>query len=332
MEALNVERAITAKAPIEFIPEDNIKSSIIEERSQPSPLLKRSLKNPLISPEDIPGATQVYNAAAVKHNGMYILLLTVLTDEPLPTLRLAYSKDGIHFTINQDPFITAEQDEEWICDPRITLLDGVYYILYWSGSDLGCRSVLCKTTNFERVERMGYVSEPDNRNMALFPEKINGLYARLDRPYGSTHDGAIWISYSPDLSYWGHSVPLAKPNSMFQWEGKKVGPGAPPIRTSKGWLVIYHGVRGGFHGYYLGCMLLDLENPSKVIGRMRSSILSPQTHYERSGAVPNVVFTCGVTQEENNKLNIYYAGADTCICLATADQEELVNRCLEHPA
>jgi predicted GH43/DUF377 family glycosyl hydrolase len=293
-----------------------------------SPLLRRYEGNPIIAPQDIPGATQVYNAGVAKYQGEYLLLCTVLTDDPLPYLMLARSPDGVVFAMEEEPLITAEPDEKWICDPRITLIGHTYYILYWSGSTYGVRSVLSRTVDFRSVERMGYLCEPDNRNMVLFPEKINGLYARLDRPYGASHDGSIWISYSPDLVFWGKSQPVADRGNMFQWEGKKIGPCVPPMRTAKGWLVIYHGCRGGYHGYYLGCMLLDLKDPALVIGRSKSAILSPVKAYERNGAVPNVVFSCGATEEADGKLNVYYAGADTCICLATANRDELVERCL----
>jgi predicted GH43/DUF377 family glycosyl hydrolase len=285
-------------------------------------------QNPLITYKDIPGAIQVYNPGAVKSNGEYILLLTVLTDGPTPCLHVARSEDGINFSIELEPFITADSNEAWICDPRITRIDDIYYIIYWSGDKFGARSVLATTEDFKTIKRHGYICEADNRNITLFPEKINGLYARLDRPYGASHSGSIWLSYSPDLIFWGKSRPVADKGNMFQWEGNKIGPGAPPIKTEKGWLHIYHGVRGGYHGYYLGCMLLDLEDPSKIIGRIKNAILSPCEDYERVGAVANVVFCCGLTEEKHGQLNIYYAGADTCICLATAYTDQLVDKCI----
>jgi predicted GH43/DUF377 family glycosyl hydrolase len=297
-------------------------------RAKQQSLLQRFAGNPILSPQDIPGANQVYNAAAIRFDGETLLLCTIVTDEPLPRLHLARSPDGKRFSVENEPFITAAPGESWLCDPRITFMDGNYYIFHWSGSSYGVRSVLSVTRDFRSVECLGYVCEPDNRNMVLFPEKFNGLYARLDRPYGQSHEGSIWISYSPDLVFWGQSQPVADKGDMFQWEGKKIGPSVPPIRTDRGWLIIYHGVRGGYPGYYLGAMLLALEDPSQVIGRMKSSILSPREDYERLGAVPNVVFSCGATEEADGQLNIYYSGADTCVCLATAGKDELAARCL----
>jgi predicted GH43/DUF377 family glycosyl hydrolase len=165
--------------------------------------------------------------------------------------------------------------------------------------------------------------------MALFPEKINDLYVRLDRPYGTVNSGSIWISYSPDLKYWGGSKPILNKGLMFQWDGLKIGPSAVPIKTPKGWLCLYHGARAGYFGYYLACMLLDLEDPSKIIGRIKRPILSPRESYEFSGATPNAVFCCGAIAEDSGELKIYYSGADTCIGFATADTNELVDNCLK---
>jgi beta-1,2-mannobiose phosphorylase / 1,2-beta-oligomannan phosphorylase len=204
------------------------------------------------------------------------------------------------------------------------------YIIFWSGSEHGIRGVLASTKDFKSVKRHGYICLPDNRNIVLFPEKINGKYVRLDRPSGIGQKGSIWLSSSPDLVHWGNSEPVLSKGSFWQWEGGKQGPGVPPIKTEHGWLIIYHALHGGYFGYYLGCALLDLDNPHKVIGKSRAPILAPREEYERNGAVPNVVFSCGAILEENgDDLKIYYAGADTVICLANASLNELVQLCLE---
>ena len=294
-------------------------------------LVKRYENNPIITCADLPGAIQIYNAGTAKLGDDYVLLTSVVSDAPIPSLHVAKSKNGIDFTVEQEPLITALPGEDWICDPRITFMDGVYYILYWSGDKFGVRTVLATTKDFRTVERHGYICEPDNRNMVLLPEKINNLYVRLDRPYGSLHEGAIWISYSPDLVYWGNSKPVLDKGAMFQWDGQKVGPSAVPIKTPKGWLTIYHGVRAGYFGYHLGCMLLDLEDPSKVIGRIKNTILAPRELYEYAGSVTNAIFCCGIIEEPSGELKIYYSGSDTRLCLATANRDELVERCLAEP-
>ncbi len=292
-------------------------------------LVKRYEENPILTYKDYPGAVQVYNAAAVKFKGQYLLLLTVLTDAPIPTLHVAKSDNGVDFTIEEQPLITAAEGEDWICDPRITLMGDTYYILYWAGDKFGVRTVLITTKDFCTINKQGYICEPDNRNMALFSEKINGLYARLDRPYGLTNNGSIWISYSPDLVYWGNSKPIMNHGKTFQWDGLKVGPSATPIKTDRGWLCIYHGVRDGYYGYYLGAMVLDLADPSKIIGRLNRALFSPREQYELLGVVPNSVFCCGVIPEDNGELKIYYSGGDYCLSLATADIDTLVDKCLE---
>ena len=293
-------------------------------------ILERYENNPIIDCNRIPGTTQVYNAAAVKFQGQYLLLITALGRDVSPELFLARSSDGVNFDIDNEPLITYQHEhEDWICDPRITYLEGKYYIIYWSGSKHGIRGVMASTEDFKTFKNHGYTSLPDNRNIVLFPEKINGFYARLDRPAGVIQKGSIWVSYSPDLIHWGKSAPVLSAGPMFQWEGEKIGPGVPPIKTSQGWLIIYHAVHGGFPGYYLGCALLDLQDPSKVIGKSKVPILAPKEDYERNGAVPNVVFSCGAILEENGEdLKIYYAGADTVICLANSKISKLVKSCL----
>jgi len=291
-------------------------------------VVHRYKNNPIITIENIPGAIAVYNASATIFEEKILLLLTVRTYGSSPVFLKAISEDGINFEIYQEPLIQPEPYENWICDPRITRIGDIYYIVYWSGDKYGCRSVLCQTTDFERIERLGYICEPDNRNIVLFPEKINGYYARLDRPMGVINNGDIWISYSPDLIHWGNSKPIIEKGPIFSWDGEKIGPGAPPFKTEEGWIEIFHAVQQGFFQYYLGCALLDTEDPSKVIGRSPEAILMPREDYERIGSVPNVVFTCGVVPNmETGKVNLYYAGADQCICLALTTIDELLSAC-----
>jgi predicted GH43/DUF377 family glycosyl hydrolase len=163
--------------------------------------------------------------------------------------------------------------------------------------------------------------------MVLFPEKINGLYARLDRPFESGRGGNIWISFSPDLIHWGQSECLME-SRRFAWDQGKIGPGAPPIRTDAGWLVIYHGVTPRINAqiYKAGVALLDLNDPRKVIARSKEYLMAPREPYERMGDVPNVVFpTAVIPYPERDELRIYYGAADTVFCLATAKISELID-------
>ena len=141
----------------------------------------------------------------------------------------------------------------------------------------------------------------------------------------------IWIARSPDLIFWGQSQVLLSVRDV-PWASHRLGPGAPPIRTEEGWLTIFHGTEltdDGRKIYKLGCMLLDLAAPDRILGLAPDPILEPEMDYEREGSVPNVVITCGALPEPNGELSIYYGGADTCICLATARIADLVQRCLD---
>src|SRR5207244_7788363 len=165
-----------------------------------------------------------------------------------------------------------------------------------------------------------------NRNIVLFPEKIGGLYARLDRPFEYGTGGNIWISYFSDLVYWGRSECIMQSRG-FVWDQGKIGPGAPPIKTKQGWLIIYHGITPRVNAkiYKAGVALLDLNDPRKVIARAKEYIMAPREMYERVGDVPNVVFTtAAIAYPEKDELRIYYGAADTVFCLATAKISDLI--------
>jgi len=225
------------------------------------------------------------------------------------------------------------------------------------------RVALASTTDFKNFKKHGIITPEgaDERDTVLFPEKINGKYVLLHRPhnwskkYISSEDGelylqvngtvdpvrrvikwpieekpvfpekpSIWISYSEDLKSWhGHKV-VMEPER--KWEQEKLGAGPPPIKTNKGWLLIYHGVESYNDGkkYHVGAALLDLGDPSIVLARTENPILSPETDYERSGDVSNAVFPEG-TAVIKDQLYVYYGAADSTCCLATCNLEELVN-------
>jgi predicted GH43/DUF377 family glycosyl hydrolase len=170
------------------------------------------------------------------------------------------------------------------------------------------------------------------RNIVLFPEKCNNLYVRLDRPHTHINPWSIWISYSPDLIHWGDSRILINPQH-YHWDELKVGPGAPPIKTSEGWLNIFHGVFSTMAGavYRLGVALHDLKDPSRLIGVADDWILQPEAPWEISGYVPNVVFTCGVIPEEDDTIKIYWGGADSVMCVGTANINDMITLCTQSP-
>ncbi len=297
-------------------------------------ILKRHKGNPIITPSDFPGAGAIYNCGAAKFQGKYLLLLSIYDCNTVARMHVAVSDDGVNFEIRKETFIETSVDPEfreydgWTIDPRITKIEDTYYIVYPAYSQNGVVGMLGKTTDFETFERIDIISLPDNRCPVLFPEKIKGQYVRLDRPVGWVRPGQIWISYSPDLIHWGHHR-LLMDYGWSVWNKKKIGPCGPPIKTEEGWLMIFHGVCEWGDIYSLGCALLDLKNPAKVIGIANGYILTPEEHYERVGQVSNVVFSTGaIVDEKTGELKLYYGAADTCIGLATASLNELVEACL----
>lgn len=301
-----------------------------------TPPLIRCKSNPIISPADMPvECSAVFNAGAVRFQGKFLLLLRVEDFARQVNFHVATSEDGVDFEINPEPIHyplreIEKQHGTYRFDMRITPLEGAYYVCHavWI-TGLGCMIGMARTTDFVHFEPMPHLSVPHNRNAVLFPEKINGLYARLERPQDS-EGGRIWVTYSPDLRYWGDAAPLDVPINVWSW--KKMGPGAMPIKTPEGWLAIYHATAktASSENYYLGVMLLDLENPSKVLSASRKFLLQPQDIYECVGQVPNVVFTCGAIETDGGGLNVYYAGADTCVCLAQTSVSELVAYCKDN--
>jgi len=192
-------------------------------------------------------------------------------------------------------------------------------------------TILACTQDFRHFSRVAILTLPENKDVVLFPEKINGRYARLERPMTqSSHRGDIWLSFSPDLVYWGDPRPVMTPRAR-QWDSHKIGAGAPPIKTVHGWLLIYHGVRTTAAGqlYRLGAALLDLEQPWRVIGRARNAILSPLAPEDFHGNVGNVVFTCGALVEPDQTLKVYYGAGDQVMCLATAAVDDVIALCLD---
>lgn len=288
--------------------------------------------NPILTLEDFRfPCNSVFNGAVVKTAQEYLLLLRVEGQQGYSFFALARSDDGYHFSVEDRPVllpategIFATYEARGIEDPRATFLDGTYYILYTAYSDHGPRIALARTQDFRHFERIALVSEPGNKDGVLFPEKINGQYVRLDRPIGRGV-GSIWISYSPDLYSWGRSKVLLTPRPGY-WDSYRVGASVPPFRTHAGWMEIYHGTQMTPSGpiYRAGTALLDLEDPSRVVGRCSLALLSPREEYERIGDVPNVVFPCGAVLEPDGTVKMYYGAADTSICVATASLNDLI--------
>jgi predicted GH43/DUF377 family glycosyl hydrolase len=295
-------------------------------------LFTRNVRNPLITARDLPyHANAVFNAGAADLGDEVLLLIRVETTSGRSHLIVARSVDGVNNWRFEErallhPAQGFEYESNGVEDCRLTWVAerNCWVIAYTAYSDYGTGVALATTKDFRTVERIGVVSPPDDKNATLFPRTFDGLFAMLHRP--SVGGGSVWVSYSPDLVFWGRPTVVIPVRGGPWWDGARVGAGLPPIKTEAGWIVIYHGVKHVASNpiYRLGAALLDLDEPHRLIGRTRRWLLSPQEHYERTGDAPNVLFACGGFVR-GDELWVYYGSADSCICLATAKLRDVLS-------
>jgi len=301
-------------------------------------IVRRYAQNPILTKQAVPYPVEtVHNAGVIKFGNQYIMLFRSHLRTGRSIIGLARSQDGFVFTVDPQPFLVpdtegpfAAYEEYGVEDPRISLLEGEYVITYSAYSRYGVRIALAKTKDFLDLQKVSLITEADYRNVVIFPESFDGLYARLDRPHSEISPWSIWISYSPDLRFWGESQLVMKPEP-YHWDEMKIGPGAPPIKTEQGWLSIYHGVFPTMDGsvYRLGVALHDLHDPARIIGVGDPWILQPEAPWEVTGYVHNVVFSCGAVPEPDGTVKIYWGGADTVMCVGEAKLADLVGICLQ---
>jgi predicted GH43/DUF377 family glycosyl hydrolase len=301
-----------------------------------SPLFTRYSGNPILSRENWPyPINSVFNAGAVRlPDGDTLLLCRVEDRRGLSHLCAARSANGIdNWRIDPEPTMPANPrdypEEVWgIEDPRITYVPELdqYAIAYTSFARGGPGVSLALTKDFKTFERYGVIMQPEDKDAALLPKRIGGLWALIHRPVGPL--GAhMWISYSPDLWHWGNHKILMEARRGGWWDANKIGLCSPPIETAKGWLTIYHGVRQTASGsiYRLGLALFDLERPEICLQRGDSWMFGPEAAYERLGDVKDVVFPCGQTiGEDGDSINLYYGAADSSMALATGSIRTLL--------
>ncbi|MCD4830478.1 MAG: hypothetical protein K8R02_01570 [Anaerohalosphaeraceae bacterium] len=307
-------------------------------------LFTRCQGNPILSVEDWPyKANSVFNAAATEIDGKVLLLVRVEDYRGISHLTTAVSDDGINnWKIDSAPTLASDEqnypEEIWgIEDPRITRIDelGKWMICYTSYSTGGPLVSMAETSDFKTFSRVGVVLPPENKDAALFPVKFDGRWAMLHRPVSSMNNlrANIWLSFSPNLKHWGEHVEIIHARRGGWWDASKIGLCTPPLATEQGWLIIYHGVKSTPSGsiYRLGLVMLDLDDPRKVIRRSSEWVFGPRTNYERDGDVDDVVFPCGWV-ERDGKLYMYYGAADSCIGLATAELKDVVDYVMNCPA
>ncbi|MBN1806225.1 MAG: glycoside hydrolase family 130 protein [Sedimentisphaerales bacterium] len=290
--------------------------------------------NPLIGIKDLDfNCADIHNAGVVYFKGEVLLLVTIEYLTGHRGIHLARPTSNGHYKVESKPFLKQSGQYKYLChesrgvlDGRVTFLDGIYYILYNSFGNYGYRLALAKTQDFERVERIGFISEPDTKAGVLFPAKIKDRYARLERP----GDSSIWVTYSDDLIHWGGSERVISPRGGF-WDESRIGAGATPIEIDEGWLVLYYGVKETPGGpiYRIGAVILNKMEPTEIVGRTNIPILSPRENYERIGDVPNLVFPSGALVDDKGNLKIFYGAANSCICVGTTTIAEIVANCFE---
>ena len=297
-------------------------------------LMWRFSGNPILDWNPIPKAARVYNSAIVPFNGEFAGVFRADQKNGRATLFAGKSKDGINIELNHDPIEWIDENgnpnpTSYAYDPRVVNIDDIYYI-QWCDDLNGPSIGLGKTTDFKTFIRLSNPLMPYNRNGVLFPRKINGKYMLLSRPSDTGHTpfGDIFISESPDLVYWGNHKHVMGKGGNGWWQGTKIGAGPIPIETTEGWLLFYHGVSGTCNGfvYSIGAVILDIDEPSKVLYRTRDYLLTPEKSYETNGFVPNVTFPCAnLYDSETGRIVIYYGAADTYTAIAFTQVDELID-------
>ena len=290
--------------------------------------------NPIIKRNPAKGCQRVFNSAVVPWGDGFIGVFRADTTITTPNLHVGHSKDGINWEIEPEAIDWRDENGEpftsmYYYDPRVTWIEDAYYIV-WCTEQGGPVLGMGKTTDFKNFTRLPNTTLPFNRNGVPFPRKVNGKYLMFNRPSddGHTPFGNIWLSESNDMIYWGNHKLVMTRGTDIWWESTKIGAGNVPIETDEGWLVFYHGVINTCNGfvYSFGAVLLDLEDPSKVLYRGREYLITPEEDYETVGFVPNVCFPCATLADaDTGRIAIYYGAADTYVALAFTTVDEVID-------
>lgn len=308
-------------------------------------LFTRHPANPILTADDWPYPVNVvFNPAAAEVDGTTVILARVEDLRGISHLSVARSANGVDgWKVDPTPLLepaAGVESEQWgFEDARIVFVPELdrWTITCTAYGPAGPAVYLATTRDFETVERYGIIRHPEDKNAALLPYKIDGEWVLFHRPqtaYGGSH-GAILLSRSPDLHNWSAPEAVLQPRAGAWWDSSRIGIGPPPLHTEHGWLVIYHGVKETVTGgiYRVGLALTDLDEPTRVLHRLPGWILGPLADYERTGDVPNVIFPCGILHDAGSgEVRLYYGAADTSICLATAQLDDLLAAVLAAPS
>lgn len=307
-------------------------------------LFRRHPGNPILTAADWPTPVNaVFNPAAAVVGGETVLLARVETLTGISQLTVARSANGIDgWRVESEPLLTPNgrvESEQWgFEDARAVWIPELerFAITCTAYGPAGPAVYLATTKDFVSVERHGIVIAPENKNAALLPERIAGKWILFHRPttsFGATQ-AVIALSRSDNLSTWSPPEVVLQPRAGAWWDSLRIGIGPPLLKTEHGWLLIYHGVKETVSGaiYRVGLALLDLEHPTRVLRRASDWIFGPLEPYERQGDVANALFPCGLIHDSvSDELRLYYGAADTSICLATTQLEDLVAAVLASP-
>jgi predicted GH43/DUF377 family glycosyl hydrolase len=309
-------------------------------------LFHRHPANPILTAADWPyPVNTVFNPAAARlDDGTTVLLARVEDLTGVSHLSVARSADGIgDWAVDPAPLLEPAEgveSEHWgFEDARVVFAPelGRWVITCTAYGPAGPAVYMATTEDFRSVERNGIVRQPDDKNAALLPERIDGKWILFHRPkteYGGSR-GEILLSRSPDLVNWSTPEHVLQPREGAWWDSLRIGIGPPPLRTEHGWLLIYHGVKETVAGgiYRVGLALTALDEPARVLHRLPEWVLGPLEECERVGDVPNVVFPCGLVHDlESGEVRLYYGAADTSIAVATAQLDDLVAAARAAPA
>lgn len=308
-------------------------------------LLQRHADNPILSARDWPYfVNTVFNCGATKlRSGETLLLCRVEDCSGSSHLCAARSKDGVtDWRIDPQPTLLPDPEnhpeELWgIEDPRIVWVRELdqYVVSYTSYSPSGPGVSLAMTSDFREFNRLGTMMVPEDKDAALLPRRIGNRWALIHRPVPCGGHAHIWISFSPDLKHWGDHTIMLQAKTGPWWDANKIGLSPPLIETDEGWLMLYHGVKTTVAGglYRIGLALFDIDDPRKCLLRGDKWVFAPETDYERTGDVSDVVFPCGYTiADDGDSLNLYYGAADTSIALATGSIREMLDWLKNHSA
>ena len=299
--------------------------------------LKRHPANPVLLPDPSSNweNANVFNPGVLHHNGLFHMFYRAQGLDWISRIGYAVSADGVFWNRLREPVldVSGTTDSRGVEDPRIVKIDGVYYMTYTAygrvyqgeGEPTGVGGyilpMVARSTNLLTWEKLGPILRgEDNKDHVLFPRKIRGRFAALHRRRPN-----IWLAYSGDLRTWDEAdmAPIFGPRPENGWDDTAVGGNGVPIETEHGWLIFYHAYDQE-HVYRQGVCLLDLDDPTVVIRRPKTSIFWPEELWELRGDVPNVVFSCANPVVEDT-LYFFYGGADHVVGLATAQLDDVVD-------